>query len=51
MTDDELRQWCLDRAVGYSHMMTVSEVVAAAEEFYQYVKTGPLTKEPVKQAA
>lgn len=51
MTGDELRQWCLDRAAAYAHIMTAAEVVEAAEVFYQYVRTGPLTKEPVKQAA
>lgn len=51
MNDVELRQWCLEQVVGIAGIMAPREIVGLAEEFYQYVKNGPLTKEAVKQAA
>lgn len=53
MNDEELRQWCLERALTYFQSFGAlgGTVLEMADNYYQYVKTGPLTKEPVKQAA
>jgi hypothetical protein len=50
MNTHELRQWALEKALAYIDGRGGGDVLALAEQFYQYVMTGPV-KAPVKQAA
>lgn len=51
MNSQELRQWALEKAMDYAHNHGGVDVLAVAEVYFQYVMTGPVEKEPVKQAA